>query len=108
MKTRIISAIVMCAIVIPIILIGGLPFKILGVVLAIASMYEIIKAREGNSKIPLSIRLISYVLIASFVYLGTDVYSVRYEFIYKILIVLWDFFKIIFFFLNWNKKFCFF
>ena len=86
LKTRIISAIVMSTIVIPIIFIGGLPFKVMGVILAIASMYEIMRAREKISRIPLVIRLISYVLVAAFVYLGTDVYSVKYELIYKILI----------------------
>ena len=87
MKTRIISAIVMCIIVIPITLIGGLPFKLLGIALAVASMYEILKARTSKSTIPLVIRIISYILIAAFVYLGTDVYSAKYELIYKILIV---------------------
>lgn len=88
MKTRIISAIVMCIIVIPITLIGGLPFKILGIVLSVASMYEILKARSSKSTIPLAIRIVSYLLIASFVYLGTSVYSANYELIYKILIVM--------------------
>lgn len=87
MKTRIISAIVMCVIVIPITLIGGLPFKMLGIVLSIASMYEIIKARTSKRKIPIAIRIISYILIASFVYLGTDVYTAKYDIIYKILTV---------------------
>ena len=74
----------MCIIVIPITLIGGLPFKILGIVLAVASMYEMLKARTSKSTIPLMIRIISYILIAAFVYLGTDVYSAKYELIYKI------------------------
>ncbi len=87
MKTRVISAIIMCIIVIPITLIGGLPFKILGIIISIASMYEILKARSSRSNIPLVIRIISYILIATFVYLGTDVYSANYELIYKILIV---------------------
>ena len=77
----------MCIIVIPITLIGGLPFKILGIIISIASMYEILKARSSRSNIPLVIRIISYILIATFVYLGTDVYSANYELIYKILIV---------------------
>lgn len=87
MKTRIISAIIMCIIAIPILFIGGLPFKIMGVVLSVFSMYELIKARENKSKIPFIIKLISYILVALFVYLGTDVYSVKYELIYKIMIV---------------------
>ena len=85
MKTRIISAIVMLAIVVPIFVIGGIPFKILGIVLAIASMYEMLKARSSKSKIPLLIRILSYIFIACFVYLGTDVYSANYELIYKIM-----------------------
>lgn len=105
MKTRIISAIVMCAIVIPIIFIGGLPFKILGVILAVASMYEILKAREKKSKIPFAIRLISYVLIAAFVYLGTDVYSVKYELIYKILIAVFLLYFIPVVFIDNTKKY---
>ena len=88
MKTRIISAIVMAIVLLPILFIGGIYFKILAVILGIASMYEIIKARENKSKIPLIIKLIAFALIGAFVYLGTDVYTVKYEIIYKILIVI--------------------
>lgn len=86
MKTRIISAIVMCIIVIPILFIGGIPFKILAILLSVASMYEILKARSSKSTIPLIIRFLSYVLVSLFVYLGTSVYSANYEIIYKIMI----------------------
>lgn len=88
MKTRIISAIVMCLIIIPILFIGGLPFKILAVALAIMSMYEVIRARSTKSEIPLIIRLLSYILLGVFVWLGTSVYSANYELIYKIMIVI--------------------
>ena len=88
MKTRIISAIVMCAVLLPILFVGGLPFKILAIVLGIGSMFEIIRARENKSKIPLVIKLIAFILLGLFIYLGTDVYSVKYEIIYKILIVI--------------------
>lgn len=86
MKTRIISAIVMCIIVIPILFIGSIPFKILAILLSVASMYEILKARSSKSTIPLIIRILSYVLVSLFVYLGTSVYSANYEIIYKIMI----------------------
>ena len=88
MKTRIISAIIMSIILIPILFIGGLPFKILAIVLGVSSMYEIINARQNKSSIPLAIRLLSYVLLAVFIYLGTDVYSAKYDIIYKIMIVI--------------------
>ena len=85
MKTRIISAIIMCMVVIPILVIGGLPFKIMGIVLSICAMYEILRARSSKSEIPLVMRLISYLVIGSFVYFGTTVDSVNYEFVYKIM-----------------------
>lgn len=85
MKTRIISAIIMCMVVIPILVIGGLPFKIMGIVLSICAMYEILRARSSKSGIPLVMRLISYLVIGSFVYFGTTVDSVNYEFVYKIM-----------------------
>lgn len=75
----------MCAIVIPIIIIGGLPFKVLGIVLSICSMYEILKARSSKSTIPFAMRLISYLIMGFFVYFGTTIDSVNYEFMYKIM-----------------------
>lgn len=105
MKTRILSAIVLCLIIIPILFIGGLPFKILATVLAVFSMYEIMKAREHKSKIPLGIRILSYILLSFFVYLGTSVYSANYELIYKIMIVIFLIYFIPVVFINDTDKY---
>lgn len=88
MKTRILSAIVMCLIAIPILIVGGLAFKIFVMILGVASSYEILHIRKGHKEIPLFIRVLSYLLIAVFVYLGTSVYNVNYELIYKIIAAL--------------------
>ena len=50
MKTRIISAIIMALIAIPLLLIGGLPFKIFAMVLGVMSMYEIMNIRKKNKE----------------------------------------------------------
>ncbi len=105
MKTRIISAIVMCLIIIPILIIGGLPFKIMAIVLAMASMYELIKVRKNKSEIPLIIRIVSYALLAVFVYLGTNVYSSNYELIYKIMIAIFLVYFIPVVFINDTEKY---
>ena len=105
MKTRIISAIVMCLIIIPILVIGGMPFKILAVLLSAMSMYEVINARAKKSKIPLFLRVLSYILIGTFVFIGTGVYSVNYELIYKILIVIFLLYFIPVVFVNDTNKF---
>ena len=105
MKTRIISAIIMCAVIIPILIIGGLPFKILAMILAAMSMYEVMKARSKKSKIPIFIRIISYILIATFVFLGTSIYSSNYEIIYKVLIVIFLLYFIPVIFINDTDKY---
>lgn len=88
MKTRILSAIVMAVIAIPILIIGGLPFKIFVMVLGASSSYELLSIRKNHKELPIFIRLLSYIIIATFIYLGTSVYSINYELIYKIIAAL--------------------
>lgn len=105
MKTRIISAIVMCAICVPILIIGGLPFKIFACVLGIVSLYEIMNIRKKDREIPFGIRLLSYTIIGLFIFLGTNVYSSNYETIYKILSVIFLIYFIPVVFINDTKKY---
>ena len=46
MKTRIISAIIMIIIALPILLIGGIPFKFFAVILGLFALYELLKVKE--------------------------------------------------------------
>ena len=63
MKKRILSAIIMILIFVPLLFIGGVPFTILMTLLALASMYELITIREKKKKIPMLIKVISYLLV---------------------------------------------
>lgn len=105
MKKRIISAIVMCIIVIPVLLIGGLPFKIFTMIIGVASLYELLHLRKKSKEIPLPIRLISYILLAVFIYLGTNIYSSNYDIIYKLLIAIFLIYFIPVVFINNNDKY---
>lgn len=105
MKTRIISAIIMSIIVIPILFLGGLPFKIFAMVLGVASLYEILHIRKKVKEIPFFIRILSYILIAVFVFLGTSVYSSNYDVIYKIIILIFLLYFIPVVFINDNDKY---
>ena len=51
LKTRIISAIVMILVVVPLVLMRGLPFKILAITLAILGLKELIDLRKKESNI---------------------------------------------------------
>ncbi len=66
MKTRIISAILLLIIFIPILFLGGISFAILMAILAVASLNELLKIRRRKRKIPMCIELYSYILVAFF------------------------------------------
>lgn len=60
MKKRVISASVMAAIFIPLIIIGGLPFEIGTAVVACLGLKEILDLLEREKKMPLVVKLLSY------------------------------------------------
>ena len=105
MKTRIISAIIMCAIAIPILIIGGLPFKIFVAILGVASIYEILDIRRRHKKIPLVIRIISYILVGLLVFFASSAYMVNYEIIYKIIAAVFLIYFIPVIIINDDKKY---
>ncbi len=59
MKQRIISAIIASILIIPIILIGGNLYKAGVIILALVGLYELIKAKENEKKIPTFMKIIT-------------------------------------------------
>jgi len=66
MKVRIISAIVLLAISIPILIIGKLPFAIFMAIAAVLALHELLKTRRKMKELPFTIELYSYILAAFF------------------------------------------
>lgn len=66
MKKKIISAAILLAIFIPLLIMGGLPFAILMSLLSVLSLYELLKTRRKMRTIPFAIELYSYILVAFF------------------------------------------
>ena len=60
MKKRVISAAVLAAIFIPLIIIGGIAFEIGTAVVACLSLKELLDLIEREKKIPLIVKLLSY------------------------------------------------
>ena len=67
MKQRIISAVVLLAIFIPILLIGKIPYAILMTVLAWMGLYEILNLRKTKKDFPPIMKFLSYLLVGLFV-----------------------------------------
>ena len=63
MKKRVGSAIVMIAIFVPLLLLGGVFFAFLVTLLALGAMYEMMKLRDDKKKIPSIIKVLTYFMI---------------------------------------------
>ncbi len=74
MKTRILSALVVFAIFIPIFIIGGNVFKLAFFVVALQGLREYITVREKKKEFPIIIKLISYICL-TFFYFAVDINS---------------------------------
>ena len=67
MKQRIISAVVLLTIFIPILLIGKIPYALLMTVLAWMALYEMLKVRNTKKPFPVLMKILSYALVMFFV-----------------------------------------
>ncbi len=104
MKTRIISAIIILAIVVPILFIGGIAFKLFAVLLAACSMYEMINTKYNDKKFPLLLSILSYILIFVIVYF-CNIYTTFSTIDYKVLISIFLVFFLLIIFINDNNKY---
>lgn len=72
MKQRLISAVVALIICVPLVLIGGLPFKIGVSILSGIGLFELIRCSGKNIKYPQSMKIVSYILIFLFVMISEN------------------------------------
>lgn len=63
MKKRIISAIIMILIVVPLIIVGGVSFSVFMAILSACGLYEMMHIRESKDKIPILIKILAYILV---------------------------------------------
>lgn len=84
MRQRIISAVIALIIVIPLIILGGVPFKIGASIISLIGLYEFIKCGSKENKYPNYIKILSYILIFLFVFTN---YSIVIKILFCILIL---------------------
>ena len=66
MKKRVLSAILIVAIFVPLLLIGGKVFAIFMTLLALMGLYEIIHIRESKEEFPFLMKIFAYIMVAFF------------------------------------------
>lgn len=85
MTKRIVSAIILVLIFVPLIIVGELPFTILMTVLSILGLYEIIKVRETKKKFPLVLKIFAYLLTCYFCLYNTSSIEFINKFDYRVM-----------------------
>ena len=84
MKTRILSAIVVLLIAIPLILKGGILYSLFIYVLSLSALYELIKLKSKKKEMPSFISFISYIMMTLLVFSSTAS-SMNYEISYSMI-----------------------
>ena len=63
MKKRVISAIILIAVLVPILIIGGIPFRVMVTVLALGGLYELFHIKSSKKSIPLLMKILAYLAV---------------------------------------------
>ena len=91
MKTRIISAIVLVLVFVPILVIGELPFIGFMSILSILGLYELLKVRETKKKFPIVLKVVAYLLTLYFCLYNTSSIEFFNKFDYRVMALLYLF-----------------
>lgn len=105
MQKKTISSIIMIVILIPLVIIGNLPFILLAVSVGLGSFYELIKFRETKKGFPFIIKIIAYIITALLIFNNTNAMDLTYVLDYRLVafIIIGILGPIVF--INNNKKY---
>lgn len=88
MKKRILSAIIMMVIFIPLLLLGGKPFVILMCLLAGLSLYELLNTAKSKNNFPTFMKVISYIILLFICTRNINSLDFNYTLDYKIISII--------------------
>ena len=105
MAKRVISAVVLVLVLVPFLIIGGIPFTVLVSLLGILGLYELLSIRATKKKFPLVMRLIAYCMVVFFIVTNSKAITFQYNLDYRIVSALVFIFLAPMVFINDNKKY---
>ena len=86
MKKRILGAAILILIIVPLLILGGLPFKLFVMLIGALGMYEIMKVRKKTKEIPIYMQILSYLYVVALIYFGSNIHSSSIVY-YELLII---------------------
>lgn len=105
MKTRVLSAILIVAVFIPFLVIGGTPFAIFMAVLGLLGLYELLKVRESKKKFPLILKIFAYIIVFGLSLNNLNSIEFQFGFDYRLMTGLIFLFLVPMVFINNSKKY---
>lgn len=105
MKVRVISAAVLLAIFVPLLLIGGLPYSILMLFIALLGLHELLKIRKTRKEFPFFVELCAYILVAFITLNNYDSKDLYFLMDYRLMSIMIFIFLAPMVFINNNKKY---
>lgn len=103
LKTRIISAIIMIIIAVPILLYGGLPFELLTILLGGFSLYELLSVRKKEKDFPMVLKIFSYIILCLIIISNNSLANLNID--YNLLILVFSCFFLPVIFIGNNSKY---
>lgn len=105
MKKRILGAAILVILIVPLLIIGGLPFKLLVMLIATLAMYELMKVRKKTKGFPIYMQVIACLFIPIAIYFGTNNYASGNSIYYELLIIPFLLFLVPIVLINDNDKY---
>lgn len=106
MTKRVVSAVLLIAVLLPFLIIGGTPFVILMSVLGVLGLYELLKVR-GNvkKKFPVVMRILAYLMTVILIVNNASSIDLQYDLDYRLVSAIIFLFLVPMVFINNNKKY---
>ena len=88
MKVRVLSAILLAIVIVPLLVIGEQPFVALMSALSVCGLYEMLHVRESKKPFPLLLKIIAYVMVVAFCTYNCTSIEFQSQFDYRVMALL--------------------
>ena len=105
MKKRVLGAAILIAIIVPLLIIGGIPFKLLVMLIGAFGMYELMKVRKKTKDFPIYMQIIACLFVLVAIYFGSNNYASGNNIHYELLIIPFLLFLVPVVLINDNDKY---
>jgi len=105
MKTRVLSAIVLLAVFVPLLIIGGIPYSFLMLLISLFALREILNIRKSKKEFPFFMEMCAYILVAFITFNNYQSTDLSFLMDYRLMAIIMCIFLLPMVFINDSKKY---